>query len=314
MFTRLYRECIDSKAVFEYKGMLHRAGALYDASDFQDGVNAIVDFKYSTSPRVTWWFDHHESAFMTEEDRAHFEKITGSSDTASAARTMFYDPTYKSCTKLLATVGESHFGMNLQPVAELVHWADIIDGAAYKSAEFAVGLSEPAMKITMVLEATTEPGFAPKLIPLLATLPLDEVLAHPLIATRLQPLLDRHQRSIEILRKTSVCEEGTIFFDVSEYDLEGYNKFVPYYLHPESIYSVGLSRSSFRVKVSVGSNPWAKAENMTNLAKICERYGGGGHSKVGAISFPPDAWEEAKKASDEIVRELREYAKAHHNR
>jgi nanoRNase/pAp phosphatase (c-di-AMP/oligoRNAs hydrolase) len=76
-------------------------------------------------------------------------------------------------------------------------------------------------------------------------------------------------------------------------------------LYPESIYSVGLSKSSFRVKVSVGSNPWAKADHMVNLAKICERYGGGGHARVGAISFDVTQHDAAVKAADEIVRELR---------
>jgi nanoRNase/pAp phosphatase (c-di-AMP/oligoRNAs hydrolase) len=41
-----------------------------------------------------------------------------------------------------------------------------------------------------------------------------------------------------------------------------------------------------------------------NLASICERYGGGGHSRVGAISFGLDAVEEARKAAAEIVEEL----------
>ena len=92
---------------------------------------------------------------------------------------------------------------------------------------------------------------------------------------------------------------------MTDHDLEGYNKFVPYYLHPESVYSVGLSKSSFRVKVSVGSNPWAPQEPEVNLARICERYGGGGHARVGAISFNVNQHAEAIKASQEIVEELR---------
>ena len=90
--------------------------------------------------------------------------------------------------------------------------------------------------------------------------------------------------------------------------MEGYNKFVPYYLHPECVYSVGLSKSSFRVKVSVGSNPWTKMkpEKLVNLAKVCERYGGGGHARVGAISFDPAKGEEARRAAQEIVSELRD--------
>jgi hypothetical protein len=147
---------------------------------------------------------------------------------------------------------------------------------------------------------------------LLAYRPLDEIVATPLVAEQIPPLLERHQRSIEIIRKHSECVGQTIFFDVTDYDLEGYNKFIPYYLHPEGVYSVGLSKSSFRVKISVGSNPWTGAENMTNLAKICERYGGGGHARVGAISFPPGEFQRAAHAAQEIVAELRAHARKHH--
>jgi nanoRNase/pAp phosphatase (c-di-AMP/oligoRNAs hydrolase) len=76
-------------------------------------------------------------------------------------------------------------------------------------------------------------------------------------------------------------------------------------LQPESIYSVGLSKSSFRVKVSVGSNPWAPSEPVVNLAKICERYGGGGHARVGAISFDVAQSQAAHSAAREIFDELR---------
>jgi nanoRNase/pAp phosphatase (c-di-AMP/oligoRNAs hydrolase) len=41
-----------------------------------------------------------------------------------------------------------------------------------------------------------------------------------------------------------------------------------------------------------------------NIAKICERYGGGGHAVVGAISFKPEEVEEARAAVREIVAEL----------
>ena len=42
-----------------------------------------------------------------------------------------------------------------------------------------------------------------------------------------------------------------------------------------------------------------------NLASICERYGGGGHPKVGAISFPIGAIAEARQAAQEIAAELK---------
>jgi hypothetical protein len=297
VFSRFYRERIREDAEFQYSGLVHRAGALFDEKDFTGDENAIVDFKYSTSPKITWWFDHHLSAFLADSDREHYER--------SDSTRKFYDPDYKSCTKFIATIAEHRFGFNPKPIAELIEWADIIDGAMYTDAKSAVEMKEPAMKLTMIIEATQDPAFIPRLIPTLAEMPLADVLQQKFVADLLPPLLDRHEKSIRILRDRAKCEDGTLYFDVTDQDLEGYNKFVPYYLHPGCVYSVGLSKSSFRTKVAVGSNPWARAENMVNLAKICERYGGGGHARVGAISFEPDKFDTARVAAKEIVDELR---------
>ena len=57
----------------------------------------------------------------------------------------------------------------------------------------------------------------------------------------------------------------------------------------------------------MGTNPWTKVPvaELANLAAICERYGGGGHARVGAVSFAPDKEEEARQAAVEIAAELR---------
>jgi hypothetical protein len=304
LFSRLYHERVDPEATFEFHGLVHRAGALFNEADFTGDVNAIVDFKYSASPKIKWWFDHHQSAFLTPGDAEHFQ--------SEQSPTKFYDPDCKSCTKFIALVGTEKFGFDSSPVQNMVYWADTIDGASYPSAKDAVEMKEAAMKLTMTIEATQDPTFVPRLIPYLTSKPLDEVIQEPFVAELLPPLLERHWKSIDILRERTESKDGVVYFDVTEYDLEGYNKFIPYYLHPECIYSVGLSKSSFRTKVSVGSNPWTNAQDMENLAKICERYGGGGHARVGAISFPPDAFNRARAAAAEIVAELRQYARTHH--
>jgi len=297
LFSRFYRERVREDAEFVFTGLVHRAGALFDEKQFDGDENAIVDFKYSTSPRITWWFDHHQSAFLTPEDAAHFEQQQSSRK--------FYDPDFKSCTKFIAVIAEQRFGFNVRPVSELVEWADIIDGAQFPDAKSAVEMNHPAMKLTMVIEANQDPTFPAKLIPLLASRPLAEIVAEPFVAELIPPLMRRHRESIEVLRERAECKQATVFFDVSDQPSEGYNKFIPYFLFPECVYSVGLSRSSFRTKVAVGSNPWADGDDLVNLAAICERYGGGGHARVGAISFPPDQFERAREAALEIVGELR---------
>jgi len=304
LFTRFHRERIATGASYEYHGLVHRAGALFDENEFTGDENAIVDFKYSPSPRITWWFDHHLSAFLTPQDQQHF--LACKEDPVCGGR-KFFDPHYTSCTSYLAHIASTRFGFDTAPVAELIHWANIVDGAQYESAESAVAMAAPAMKLTLIIESAQDNVFIPRLIPLLTEMPLAEVLSQPFVAGLLPPLLERHQQSIELIRNRAEERDGTIFFDITDQPQEGYNKFVPYYLHPQATYSIGLSKSSFRTKVSVGSNPWTKAApaRMTNLAAICERYGGGGHARVGAISFPPDKADEARAAAAEIVAELR---------
>jgi hypothetical protein len=297
LFSRFYRERIRGDVEFEYTGLLHRAGALFDENKFDGDENAIVDFKYSSSPKITWWFDHHQSAFLSPADAAHFEQ--------DQSNQKFYDPDFKSCTGFIAMIAEERFGFDPRPITELARWADIVDGAMYDDAQSAVEMKAPAMKLTMAIEASSDRAFGQQLIPLLAYRSLDSILEEPFVAAILPPLLERHERSIEVLRQRSVEIDGVIFFDITDLDLEGYNKFIPYYLHPDSVYSIGVSKSSFRVKVSVGSNPWSRREPTVNLAKICERYGGGGHARVGAISFDVTQGDAAHKAALDIVEELR---------
>ena len=308
VFTRFHRECIGTAQEFSYIGLMHRAGALFDESAFVDGENAIVDFKYYASPKITWWFDHHQSAFLTPEDHRDFlasgTQASGGGTKARGGK--FYDPSYVSCTSLIADVAREKFGFNTGPLADLIYWANIVDGARYESAQSAVEMAAPAMKLTMVIESSGE-GFVPRVIPLLTEMSLQEVLDQPFIQAELGPLMERHIAGIELLRERTKLERGVVTFDITDKLTEGYNKFIPYYLHPAATYNVGLSRSSFRVKVAVGTNPWTKVpvSELANLAAICERYGGGGHARVGAVSFSPDQEDDARKAAAEISVELR---------
>ena len=247
LFFRFYKEIYDPKAEFHFSGMTHKAKHPWEEGLFDGDENVIVDFKYSNNPKVTWWFDHHQSAFLTPADAEYFKRFPG--------KQMFYDPTYKSCTKLIATVTKEKFGWDTEPVKDLVHWGDIIDGAQFPTAQAATDLADPATQLALVIEAAPEEGIPAKLIPDLAYKSLADMVKLPIVAKHLGPLLDRHRKSIEILKQRIEAKDGVIFFDVSDLDLEGYNKFVPYLLHPECVYSVSVSASAVRAKVSLGTNP-----------------------------------------------------------
>lgn len=298
VFSRFYRERINPHAEFLYTGMTHKASAPFEDGTFDGDENAIVDFKYSSSPALTWWFDHHQSAFLSPEDAEHFRR--------DKSGRKLLDPSYRSCTKFIATVVKRDYGFLAPDLEELVTWADIVDGALYESAEAAVEMNAPAMKLTLVIEGSNGPLLVQKIIRLMQREPLEKIIRHPEIQGEYNRLHQNHVRNIDLIRETGSCDRGVIYFDLVEYGIEGYNKFIPYYLFPDSAYTVSVSTSSFRTKVSVGSNPWVREPLQHNLASICERYGGGGHPKVGAISFPIGAVSEARRAAAEIREELKQ--------
>src|ERR1017187_9124559 len=171
LFSRFYRERISSDVDFEFSGLLHRAGSLFDESHFAGDENAIVDFKYSSSPKITWWFARHETAFLSAADAAHFER--------DQSNRKFYDPAFKSCTSFIAMIAEQRFGFDPHPVSELVRWTDIVDGAMYENAKWAVQMHARGMKMTMAIAASTEHDFVRTMIPLLAYQSLASILEEP---------------------------------------------------------------------------------------------------------------------------------------
>lgn len=296
VFTRFYLNRINRDAQVAYAGLLHRPGALFDEEMFDGDENAIVDFKYSTSDRLTWWFDHHQSAFLTPEDEAHFRR--------DESGKKFLDATRKSCTEFIADVARERFGFADATLKPLIEWAHVIDGALYESPAQCVELAAPALQLMQVIESDPDDEFIEHVIRELAQHSLDEVATGEEVQRRFRPILAQHLETLETIRRKATYARGVVQFDLVDEGYEGFNKFIPYYLYPQTTYSVALTRGTHRTKISVGSNPWAPRPRTHNIATICERYGGGGHAVVGAISFKPDEVDKGRAAVREIVEEL----------
>jgi len=299
VFTRFYRERIaksPGEVTVVYRPLEHKGDAAAFPPDAFDGdENACVDFRYSQDPRLTWWFDHHASAFQQPGDEAHFR--------ADATGRKFYDPTAKSCTKFIADTVAAQFGFDVAPLRELVDWAEIIDGALFTDAKMAVELKEPALQLMTFIENNRDPALAERFIGDLITRPLAEIAGTPYVTQALGPLLAQHHQNIDVIRAASRLDGGVVHFDVADHDVGPFNKFITYYLFPEARYSVGLTAPG-RLKISVGSNPWTKVPRTHDISAICERYGGGGHPVVGAVSLPKDQKDRAREIYAEIVAEL----------
>jgi hypothetical protein len=296
IFTKFYRATVDADADIGYTPTMHRAGNAFDREQFDGDENAIVDFKYCPDERLTWWFDHHQSAFLSKEDEQHF--------LADTSGKKFLDAKSASCAEFIARVAKEKFGFEDESLAELVHWAHIIDGAFYENPAQCVELKSSALKLMQVIEGEKDPAFVEEIIKMLATKSLDEIIESADIQVKLKPILEQHWKTVEIIKERATYDRGVVQFDLAGTGIEGYNKFIPYYFHPETTYVVSVSQSSFRSKISVGSNPWSPRPRTHNIAAICERYGGGGHPVVGAVSLAPDELDLARKYAAEIVEEL----------
>lgn len=300
LFADFYR-ARHPEAEIALEGVQHRRGDPFAGLSLDGDDNACVDFRYSPDPRMTWWFDHHVSAFQPHELREQFE--------ADDSGQKFYDPAASSCALFLHKVLSSRFDfLPSDPHgvwAELVRWADIIDSARFESARMAVELAEPALRIMTWLEHNREPTLTHRLIGELGHRPLAQIVDEAWIAGPLLPLLEEHRRHLDVIHKRAVRDGDVVFFDLTEDAVLAHNKFIAYMLFPDAVYTVGLTRGPDRAKVSVGSNPWAPRPRSHNIAAICERFGGGGHPVVGAVSLPAQQLDRAREIAHLIVGELR---------
>jgi len=279
-----------------HRPMAHAQGDPFPADAFAGPLNACVDFRYSTHPDLHWWFDHHASAFLSPADQASFE--------ARRSPQQFWDPAAPSCTGFIARTLQERFGWEARGLEELLHWADVIDAARFPSAAVAVRLEEPALRIMTLLEASQDPALPDRVIEAMRHRTLAQIVAAPWAAEPLAPMLARHQAAIELYRRLARLERGVVEVDLLGSGLESANKFIAYDLFPEARYTVVLSEDRKRTKVSVGSNPWPRVPRTHDIARLCQRYGGGGHPVVGAVSLPPGKADEARRIGAEIAAAL----------
>jgi len=279
-----------------YEPVHHGTGDPFPKDAFDGDLNACVDFRYSTSPRLHWWFDHHASAFPSPAERAAFE--------ADRSGQKFWDPKEPSCAGFATRTLAARLGWKAPDLAELVAWADVIDAARFDSPATAVRLEQPALRIMTVLESAQDAETHTRVIEAMRHRSLASIAAEPWIAGPFQPLLEKHRAAVGVVKGAARQVDGVVRIDLSGTSVSTPNKFIAYDLFPKASYVVSVTLDAKRAKVSVGSNPWSRPARPHDISRICERYGGGGHPVVGAVSLPPERIEDARRIAAEIADEL----------
>ena len=294
MFAGFYRGARAAGARFAPIGVSHKVGDPFAGIPIDGDDNACVDFRYTDHPRMRWWFDHHATAFQPARLREHFMARVDD-------RTAF-EPGAPSCAGLVARTTAARFGWQAPPhLLELAGWADIVDAAAFPSAEAACALEEPAQRLALWLGERRDPASTARYVQALIDRPLAEVEAEPWIQADLAPALERRARDVEAWARVGEVRGPVVVFDLLGEPRLRAPGFAGYALFPDCTYSVTVGAGDDAVKVGVGWNPWGRGVRGHDLGALCARHGGGGHAVVGGVTLPPDAIELGREVAHTIV-------------
>lgn len=278
-FTALYAALHPDDAVevrtrgFDYFG---RDSGVTDA-DLDGDDNVILDYRYTASPRLTWYFDHHATAFRTPADRAAFD--------GGLPALGFFQPEGSSCTRLVATVARERFGVELARTDDLVEWADRIDSARFDDVEEVVFRPAPALLLASYVERHGSTEVLGDLCARLRAGTLDEVLADPGIARRVAELRDEKLRGLDVQREAARVDGEVVVCDLSDRGPMTVEKFGLYALFPRARYTAQLFAPEGRAKLSLGYNPWSGLPCEHHIGELLRPLGGGGHRVVGGAAF-----------------------------
>lgn len=296
-FTRLLRALRGPAVQFEYLACGYSANAPSLPTLLTGEENAVLDYRFTASARLHWYFDHHRTAFATDGDREYF-------DAARATRPFYYDASYSSCTKLVRDVARDRYGVDMPELDALVDWADKIDSAAFESAAAALDYTSPVMRLASVVEHHGDSAFLGRLVPRLLQAPIDQVGQSREYRELYRKIRRKKVAFARRVRQNARTLQRVVLVDLSQAELQSYGKFVTYALYPSAMYSVILGRFKNGARINVGYNPWSANQLDRDLSSICGRYGGGGHPFVGGISFPPEDVQRAQRVAREIADEL----------
>lgn len=301
LFSRLAQEVESKEALFEYHACAYGPPEARPVPiPFDGDRNAMLDFQFSDIPALTWYFDHHATAFPNSQLRERFD------ERVETGRYHF-DPACRSCARLIARVARANYGLELGLLEPLATLADRVDSAQFDSPREAIDRSTPLAKLVGLVERYGDSRFLGKWVPRLLERPVNEVAQHPDVDREFSPIAREQHSFVEHVKSRAVDRGSVVYADLTDRVHSAFAKFVTYALFPRSVYSVVLGCIPGAIRISVGYNPWSGSKLRHNLGELCQSHGGGGHPVVGGVAFSLDATDQARKVALSLVSALEEW-------
>jgi hypothetical protein len=298
LFTKLVRQVDPSVTEFQYRTCIYGPTPVFFGPQLLSGdSNAILDYRFYSGSELTWYFDHHTTAFSDRAEESVFQSRVGSGR-------YHFDPHSPSCAGLIARVARDQFGVSLEHLESLVAFADQVDSARYQSAAAALDRSQPRSRFLAVVERFGNDDFMGRTVESLLAMPIDEVAKLPESAEAFSVIEHEQTDFLDHVRGCSEDRGAVVVSDISDREHPTFAKFANYLLFPHSTYSVLLGRIPGALKIAAGFNPWGPRTRQHDLGSICRKFGGGGHPVVGGVAFAPNDTSGAKAVVKEIVQLL----------
>ena len=243
-------------------------------------------------PEAGIWFDHH---LLTESNERPPDTFVGRYAVAPSAARLVYD------YYLEQDPGDER----LKSLEALVHETDRLDSALLTPAD----VEDPRSYILLGYTIDSRSGlgafadYFKKLVDWLKAMPIDDVLAQPEVADRIERLRRDQEDFKRLLQRNSFTLNNVVVTDLREIkQLPSGNRFLVYTLFPEQNVSLRVHWGPYHESViaAVGHSIFNRTCN-TSVGELMSRWGGGGHRGAGTCVLP---LESAADAIDEILFEL----------
>jgi hypothetical protein len=275
---------------FEFLPVDYSIRAEWEAMPLADH-SCVVDFLYH--PSATYWWDHHATTFVSSKAREDYRK--------RKSQYVAWDPEAPSCAGFIYRAARGRCPLQ-RHLEDTIRWADKLDAATYDSPDEAVRQLSPARLIALSFVVEDTPIYYDFLIRSLLRTTVEEVASTTWCRVLCDEAKRRYELGIELFRRTSSYEAGTVLYDITVRD-EIIDRMIPYYLYPQADYSLGIVRTNDRsAKITCNANPWRRPSGP-HIGEIFARYGGGGHRDVGS-ALSRDGGLDPRLAMAEIAHEL----------
>lgn len=260
--------------------------------ELQDGKvevkegDIIANLPYD--PRCEMWFDHH----VSEEQRVKPpDSLPGAHGEAPSAARLIYDyyddPKLAKFERLVEEtdrMDSAHLNVD-----------DVVDPKGYVLLFYTI---DPRTGLGQFQD------YFNRLVDLIRTQPVDDVLEDPEVKERSQRILAEQELFGQFLQKHSRLDGNVVVTDIrNEKDQPKGNRFLIYTLFPDCNVSLRIfdGKGGQNVVGAIGHNIFNRT-CKTNVGELCAEYGGGGHVGAGTVQFSHD---EADAKLAEIIEKMK---------